>query len=132
MHEWSLAEAVVEAVASFAREHGSKRVKLVRVSLGELQAVDVGIFEEVLSLLGESVEPRIESFQLEREKAVLLCRGCYETLLLEELGLSDEEREAVHFVPELLHAYAKCPRCGSSDLDVIRGRGVSIKSIEAE
>jgi hydrogenase nickel incorporation protein HypA/HybF len=42
------------------------------------------------------------------------------------------EAEAVHFIPELAHAFLQCPSCGSPDFEMLAGRGVSIGSIEAE
>ena len=38
----------------------------------------------------------------------------------------------IHFVPELAHAYLRCPDCSSADFEVLGGRGVSIDAIEGE
>ena len=44
--------------------------------------------------------------------------------------MTEETREAIHFLPEAAHAFVRCPSCGSPDFAVSKGRGVSIKSID--
>ena len=44
----------------------------------------------------------------------------------------DDAAEAIHFVPELAHAFMRCPDCGSPDFEVAAGRGVAISGIEGE
>ncbi|MEM4169637.1 MAG: hydrogenase maturation nickel metallochaperone HypA, partial [Thermoproteota archaeon] len=44
--------------------------------------------------------------------------------------LDENMLEAIHFLPEVSHAYVKCPNCGSPDFEVTGGRGVWIESIK--
>ena len=40
--------------------------------------------------------------------------------------------EAIHFIPELAHAFLECPSCQSPDFELLQGRGVSIGAIEGD
>jgi hydrogenase nickel incorporation protein HypA/HybF len=45
-------------------------------------------------------------------------------------NLDDEVSESIHFIPEVAHSYLKCPKCGSSDFEFMKGRGVWLASIK--
>lgn len=130
VHEWSLAEAVIDTINKYAEEARAKQVKKAVLSIGELQSIDIEIFKMALNTLREASNVKIDEIAIELEEALLVCRCCKARWTLKSVGLSEEHREAVHFIPELLHAYARCPSCGSPDYDVVKGRGVVIKSIE--
>ena len=67
------------------------------------------------------------------EKASFRCNHCQKGWLLEQHSeLGEEEREAIHFLPEAAHVYMRCPFCGSPDFGLEKGRGVSIQSVELE
>lgn len=131
MHEWALAEAVTKTVEELvARGEGVNHIEVV---LGELQAVDEGVFEvaleELLRSLREEKGIRVEGFKITREKAVFKCFVCGHTWTLDEWELKEDFREAVHFVPEVVHSYYSCPRCGSRDFEIVAGRGVKVKVV---
>ena len=130
MHEWALAEAVVMSVVEYARSRGASRVKRVVVSLGELQAIDKEILSFALEELRKNAPIPIDEFVLEEEEAVFRCRACGFEWRLRDVGdLGEEVREYIHFVPEVVHTYLRCPKCGSPDFEVVRGRGVRIKEV---
>ncbi len=142
MHEWALAESVIETVKESVRNRGRGRVVSVTLLFGELQAIDEEIFKSGLRYQLESSqsgggeeyeEPVLISpdvFSVETEKASFLCNRCgNEWSFDSHPDLGDEEREAIHFMPEAAHAYMRCPACGSPDFSVERGRGVLVKSI---
>jgi hydrogenase nickel incorporation protein HypA/HybF len=133
MHEWALAEAVIRTVERLRRENGGGRVLAVRLSIGELQRIELSIFREGLKNLlhGEAFGPEVFEFQI--EPAAFRCHLCgREWLLAEEAGLGEEEKEAIHFLPETAHAYLRCPSCGSPDFSLERGRGVYVQSVDLE
>lgn len=130
MHEWALAEAAVETVR---REAGGRRVLGVRLAFGELQQVDREIFASALAELASAAGLEAASFAVEDEPARFACRACGRAWALADLpALSEDDREAVHLLPEAAHAYLHCPGCGSADFDVVAGRGVSIVAIELD
>ena len=136
MHEWALAEAVVSTVSKTAREQGFSAVTDIRIKLGQLQQIEADIFKFALK---EIMRSRISLFkcakiQLQEEKAVLKCKVCgHEWAFADNMGKLDHKRsEAIHFVPEVAHAYVRCPGCGSPDFEILNGRGVWIDSITGE
>jgi hydrogenase nickel incorporation protein HypA/HybF len=128
MHEWALAEATVETVR---REAAGRRVLGVRLAFGELQQVDRDIFAAALADLASAAGIDAAGFEVAVEPARFSCRACVAAWALADVpGLSEDDREAIHLLPEAAHAYLRCPRCGSVDFDVVAGRGVSITAIE--
>jgi hydrogenase nickel incorporation protein HypA/HybF len=131
MHEWALAEAVVSAVYDVAEKEGLKTVSAINLKVGELQQIDLGIFKFALSQLfsGKLKDTRVN---ITKTHARLKCRACGHKWLFSKNGLDESAKEAIHFVPEIAHAYVRCPLCGSPDFDVERGRGVWIQSVKGE
>jgi hydrogenase nickel incorporation protein HypA/HybF len=130
MHEWALAEAAVETAR---REAGGRRVLGVRLAFGELQQVDREIFAAAVADLAPAAGIAADVFTVDVEPARFACRACGRPWALADVpGLSEDDREAVHLLPEAAHAYLRCPGCGSADFDIVAGRGVTIDSIELE
>ncbi len=126
MHEWALAEAVIAAAEKRVTPSEERSPGSMIVLIGELQAIDREIFAFALeSLLAGSALPA-GLFRMEMELAEFLCRACGRRWGLSEAGLTAEQREAIHFLPESAHAFVRCPACGGVDFGVERGRGVSI------
>jgi len=69
-------------------------------------------------------------FIIETENAELKCRVCGHKWFFKRNEIDEDVAEAIHFVPEIAHAYIRCPRCGSPDFEVTRGRGVWLESVE--
>lgn len=129
MHEWALAEAVISTASKIATEKHLEKITEVNIKLGELQQVDREIFAFALSQL------KLERFQnakfnLVENEAMLSCRVCGHEWFFSKANLDDLTKEAIHFVPEIAHAYIKCPSCGSYDFEINQGRGVWIESIK--
>jgi hydrogenase nickel incorporation protein HypA/HybF len=134
MHELALADAVVTTALEVADREDFSEITRIDVSVGELQHIDMGVFEFALKEVMPAAEPRLESaaIVLTMEPAEFRCRPCGHGFGLEQIREPPNEHavEAVHFIPELAHAYLRCPRCQSPDFKLMQGRGVSILSIE--
>jgi len=130
MHEWALAEAVIFSAINFSKEKGIK-IKEITVSLGELQQIDEEIFDFALGKIMKTMGLKF-SVKKKREKALLKCSACEEDWNFDSQELKEEEKEAVHFIPEIVHDYVKCPKCGSPDFRIIKGRGVWLNSVKGE
>ncbi len=128
VHEWALAEAI----ANYIREYvGEKTVlKKLTISLGELQSIDKDILDFALKEILRSMGITVQELDYEIEEVILKCRKCNYEWKLNKNIFSENVLEAVHFVPEIIHSYFKCPKCGSRDFEVVRGRGLRIKEIE--
>ena len=129
MHEWALAEAVVSAVLEIAERETWRKVFEVRIQVGELQQIDREIFDFALS---QHRTPILEktTFHIDTVPAELHCRVCTHTWEFTTDDLNDEVAESIHFIPEVTHSYLKCPKCGSPDFEITKGRGVWLASIQ--
>ena len=86
----------------------------------EINDIDVIYFDEFDS-------------SIETEKALFRCNNCGAVWGLDDIPeLGEDEREAIHFMPEASHVYMHCPSCSGIDFQVEKGRGVLIKSITFE
>jgi hydrogenase nickel incorporation protein HypA/HybF len=129
MHEWALAEGVVLAAERIANEQGLKEITKIVVGIGELQQIDQEIFKFSLDQLRTPIMKKA-IFILQIITAKLNCRICGEEWEFSIEGLDEEVSEAIHFIPESSHVYIECPSCGSSDFEVLKGRGVFLSSIK--
>ena len=135
MHEFALADAVVEAVVTTATDERLTRVLSVDVRVGALQSIRQSTFEQALASVQPTADPRLADavFTVTIEPARMRCRPCDTEYEPDLAGQADAHAtEAIHFVPELAHSYLRCPRCGSPDFDIVAGRGVALGRIEGE
>ncbi len=130
MHEWALAEAVISSAVHFSKEKGIK-TKEITVALGELQQIDEEVFDfalkEIMNAMGLSFK-----IKLKRKESLLKCKICSEMWSFDSKKLDEQEKESIHFIPEVAHDYIKCPKCGSPDFKIISGRGVWLDSIKGD
>ena len=128
MHELALAEAVVTAEIETAKKNGIAKVTRIEVRVGELQQIDPEAF-------CFAIEGMIEAIvDVSAEPARFLCRRCGLSYGLGDTpGPGDRDAsEAIHFIPELAHAFLRCPACASPDFTVTGGRGVTLGAIEGD
>lgn len=129
MHEWALAEAVSSAAVEVGEKEGLKEITEINIRIGGLQQIDVEIFEFALSQLRAPMLKNAR-FNLKSVDAELKCRACEYRWSFSPRDLGEDASESIHFIPEVAHAYMKCPKCGSPDFEVVTGRGVWIESIK--
>ncbi len=126
VHEWALAEAIAEYVEQQAK---GRPVKKLVISLGVLQSIDREILDFALKNILEDRNLRIGSIEYVDEEVVLRCKRCGYEWKPSMDEVDESVREAIHFVPEAVYSYFKCPRCGSRDFEIVSGRGISIKEM---
>jgi hydrogenase nickel incorporation protein HypA/HybF len=129
MHEWALAEAVITAAQQIAEKEKLKEIKEVTIKVGELQQIEQSILRFALSQL-KPASFKNAKFRITKAKTTLKCRVCENTWLFRKNKLDEGTAEAIHFIPEVAHAYIKCPKCGSSDFEIAEGRGVWLENIK--
>ena len=128
MHEWALAEGVIQTAKRIAEEQGLEEIVEVTVKIGELQQVEHEILEFALEQL-RTPSMKNAKFTLESVPGKLKCRVCDEEWRFSPKDMDEDASEAIHFVPEVAHVYVRCPKCGSPDFQVLEGRGVILASI---
>jgi len=136
MHEMALAEAVVAAALDAAEKNGIAKITKIEVRVGELQQIATDVFRFAIEDLIPASEPRIAGAVLEMatDPARCSCRACGRSFGLADVDApgDHEASEAIHFVPELAHAFLRCPGCKSPDFEVTGGRGVTVGAIEGD
>jgi len=134
MHEWALAESGVMTAVDIANKEDASKITKIIVKVGELQQIELDIFKYALDEIKKGTIMENAEIVLEEEEAILKCRVCGHEWKYKDVleKLNEDISEAIHFVPEMAHTYIRCPKCNSPDFEVIKGRGVWIKSIEVE
>jgi len=134
LHEWALAEAVVKTALDTMNKEGGKKIIELNLVIGELQTIDMEAFTFAMTELTKGTALDGAKINYEYEKPVFKCLNCGYEWSIESLEkiLNEDEIEAIHFIPELSHVFVKCPKCGSPDFEVIKGRGVYIKSLKIQ
>ncbi|WP_461864014.1 hydrogenase nickel incorporation protein HypA [Thermococcus sp.] len=134
MHEWALADGIVRTAIEFARTHGKDKILGIRVVLGELQDVNEEILKFAIDEIKKGTIAEDAEVEFVLEEAEFRCRNCGHEWKLREVRESFNERikEDIHFIPEVVHAFLACPKCGSRDFEVVKGRGVYLSAIKVE
>ena len=129
MHEWALAEAILTSAKQIAEQEKLREVTEVTIRIGELQQVEPTILRFALSQI-KTENFKNAKFHILKAKSRLKCRVCGTTWQFNIKKLDKTTAEAIHFVPEVAHTYIRCPKCGSSDFEIISGRGVWLENIK--
>lgn len=139
MHEWSIAESITLALEETAKGLKGSRIKSFRVRVGELMSIDLELLKEALKVLLERSELlRRASFSVEVVETKLRCRECglvwslkesWRTLLKDVCGDEEECEPPTHYIPSLIYAYVRCPRCGGLEYEVVEGKSVAVNHV---
>ena len=131
MHELVIVSGIIEAVADLARRE-NKRVASFVVAVGELASFDKNLIEELLQEVKRGTIIEDSNVRVEVEEAEVLCKSCGSVWGFKELvePLGENEKEMIHFLPELVSSFTTCPKCGSRDLEIKSGRGIRVRYIE--
>jgi hydrogenase nickel incorporation protein HypA/HybF len=139
LHELSLAQSIVEATLEESRRQNSSRIMEMTVEVGELMQLDLRALRFSLKVLSDSPELKGVKFRTRLVHASFLCRKCgcrwsmkeakeqLENISHSLLVKEPEGREVpLHFLPQLYPAFLRCPKCGSSNIDVTKGKDLRL------
>lgn len=126
MHEWALAESVINTISDHPL---IKKSSIVEIVFGELQDIDREIFLFAFNELKK--ERSLESeIKIVDEKAEFKCNNCGKVFDLTYFKNKKQEKENIHFLPEMAKIFIKCPVCKSPDFEIKKGRGISLRISE--
>ncbi len=111
MHEMALAEGMLEIVEDAARKNGAERVAVVCVELGALSHVEAEALRfcfDAVTRGGPAAGARLDIVTTPGEA---WCMPCGTRVPVAALGDA-------------------CPRCGSYQLEVVRGEDMRVREIE--
>ena len=130
MHELSLVQGIVDAVQETAREKKGK-VTSFKIEVGELSQFDIRLIRQLLADITKGTPLEGAKVIVQREKCRVRCLGCGNRWGFEQLTgtLSENDKEMVHFLPELISSCSKCPSCSKSYFEIEAGRSVRVAEV---
>lgn len=131
MHEWALADAIVNSSLKLSKEKGLNKVNEILIRIGEVNSIDLDAFNFAISEIIKGTILENAKIIFNEIKANLKCNNCGFIFSYEDEfhKLSLDEKEAIHFIPETIHIYLRCPNCKSVDFDFVEGRGIYLEDI---
>jgi len=136
MHEWALAESILAAAVEAADKEDIKKIKQINIEIGELQQIEMDAFNFATEEIIKQQDKKLKGVKIKIKtiETTLLCNNCGNEWKFKDLKkkLSEDEGEAIHFIPEVAFVHSRCPKCKSPDFNISKGRGVSISSIKGE
>lgn len=113
MHELKIAEDLLSIVTDVARENELEKVTKVYLSFGQMVQIVPEIFETAFEVAVQGTVAEGASADIEIIPLRLKCRSCGQSFIPGEKRF-------------------ECQTCGSSDIDIINGNEIFVKSIEGE
>ncbi len=106
-------------------------MKSFKVGVGELAQFDIRLVRKLLNAMSKGTPLEGAKIVVEQERSRVKCLSCGKTWSFRDLvgPLSEEEREAVHFLPELLSSWSTCPSCSKSYFEIEEGRSVRVVEV---
>lgn len=113
MHEFSLAQNIVEIVAKTAQNAGKNKVCKVILEIGEISGVEEKALIAALESLMPSSVLSDAYIEIQNTEGTAICPECRTKYKIHDL-------------------YSLCPNCGSYAKEILSGKEFTVKSIEAE
>jgi len=113
MHEMSLATGVLQIIEDAARTGGFERVRVVRLEIGRLAAVEIEAMRFCFDVVVRGSVADGAALEIVDSPGAAWCLPCGDTVALGALG-------------------EPCPRCGSYQLQVSRGTEMRVIDLEVD
>ena len=114
MHEFSVAQSLLEIVRDAAAREGMQPVHVVHLRVGRLSCIDPEALAMAYQLVSEQTSLAASRLEIERVEPRALCRGCGH-----EFDFPEDFT-------------ARCPQCDGVHLDLLQGRELVVDSIEGD
>ena len=130
MHEWAISENLLNHALARAAKEGVSKISRIGIEVGELRQADPDILRFALEQLKKETIAESAQVDVVRIPASFSCRHCgnrwdfseEKQRLTSEMG-SDNP---VHYVPDFIYVFMRCPRCDSPDFEIISGRDIGL------
>jgi len=123
MHEFSMAQQIFNIVMKVAKENGVEKILEINLEVGQLTFLNPDQLKFALKVLSEDTIAKDAQIKIEIIQPEIRCNNCQYT---GKISYNGPEYHAIYPV-----AFLKCPKCGNSDVEIIRGRECNIKNIKA-
>jgi len=138
MHETSIALSILATVEDvFKNVPDAKKVKSILIRVGLLSLVDIEALRFALRVASRGTPAEGADISILLEYPLFRCRVCGREWSLDKRALSEitgryDIGSVMHLYPDVILEYLKCPYCGSTDIEIVKGRGVILDSVEIE
>jgi len=135
LHEASYALAIIDAVLNELQKRGIKDVKVKKIYLriGELSLIDNTALKSAFEAY--SMGSPLEGAELEIEiiPSKFKCKRCgHEWSFREAFPQLEVNIPVIHMYPHMVAELLKCPKCGSTEIEILQGEEFTITKIEYE
>jgi hydrogenase nickel incorporation protein HypA/HybF len=121
MHEFSVAQSIVETVLNVAEEHGAVQVLEVNLVVGEVALINAEQLTWCIAMLTKDTRAAGMNVSVARSPARIRCLDCaYEGPVRYEEGEAEQ-----HAVLPIF----QCPECQSAGTVILSGKELHIKDI---
>lgn len=113
MHELAMVRSIYNVISEQIKEHGVKRVKQVKLIVGELTGVEDMVMKSCFEIYVQGTSIEGARLVIKRVPVKVRCRICgneYETKI----------------------PFSECAVCGNKNFQIISGKELYIESLEVE
>lgn len=115
MHELSVIQSVLDIVLDHAKKYNAKKVKKINLEIGELSGFIPEWIQTYFDFVSKDTIAEKAKLVIKKIPAKIKCLECGKVF-----GIKKEKLEFA------------CPKCKSTDIDLLQGREYFIKSIEVD
>ncbi|MEX2702630.1 MAG: hydrogenase maturation nickel metallochaperone HypA [Candidatus Baldrarchaeota archaeon] len=123
MHEFSMAQQIFSIVMKVAKENNVKKILEINIEVGQLTFLNPDQLKFALKVLSEDTIAQDAKIRIEIIQPEIRCNSCKYT------GKISYDGPESHTIYPII--FLKCPKCGSTDVEIIRGKECNIKNIKA-
>ncbi len=120
MHELSISQSIAKIVLRKASEEKAKNILSVEVEIGELTSFNVEQVAFWLEEIFKKTQAKDAKIQIRKIHSQLRCRDCR---WQGKMNAKDDPLCRTYFLT------SRCPKCGSSTLEIRKGRECLIRRI---
>ena len=113
MHEYSIVQALLDSCEENARANNATKVTRVVVKIGVMSGVEPELLRTAFDTFKEATMCEEAEFIINHQSVVVKCHNCLSESTLEKLEYS-------------------CPKCKSTELDIVDGEDMYLMQLELE
>ena len=133
MHEASYALAIIDTVINELQKRGLKNVKVKKIYLriGELTLIDNVALKSAFEAYSAGSPVEGAELEIEVVPSKFKCKKCgHEWTFREAFPQLEVNIPVIHMYPHMVAEILKCPKCGSSEIEILQGEEFTITKIE--
>jgi hydrogenase nickel incorporation protein HypA/HybF len=124
MHEFSTVHSILEVAFRAAKEHGANKIIEIDLEIGKLTFLNVEQIRFIYPILTEGTIAEGSKLRIREIEPQIKCTKCkYKGKLV-----YDGPETHLPYAP----MYLRCPRCGETQVELVRGRECNLKSMKIE